>query len=156
MDTLGETYTDLIKTYKEPLIWKFDYNKHNRISMYGDNDDPESTFIIFYKDNNKYFIDAGYCYEYGDYEHGRFYSFGYNHEIKQKIKLEDNAYLHLFNELKHSIDYTILNEDECVADSYNFITINNITIVYEIHEDINFANESEKTKFIETFAQTLL
>ena len=124
--------------------------------MYGDNDDPKSTFLIFYKDNSKYFIDVGYCYEYGDYDHGRFYSFGYNHEIKQKIKLEDNVYLQVLKELNNSIYYTILNEDECVADSYKSITINNTTIVYEISKDINFANENEKAKFMEAFAQTLL
>ena len=73
-DTKEELYKKIINNYKEPLIWyfdyyrnnNFDYYRNNKIVMYDKNEEPQITFIILYKNNDKYFINFGYIYHYSD------------------------------------------------------------------------------------------
>lgn len=153
---------DIINTYKNPLIWKFNGINGNRKLMYEEYDKLEETFFVFYKNDNEYIIDVGCCYEYGDYDYGRFDCFGYGFEITRQIKLTYDIYESLFEELGslayifgHCIDdYEILNEDGWIED-YESIKKDNRVIWYTINKDVFFITNDEKIKYINAFIKKI-
>lgn len=162
---MEELIKNIIDTYKNPLIWKFNGINGNRKYMYGEHDELKETFFIFYKNDNEYFIDIGCCYEYGDNDYGRFDFFGYDFEIKRQVKLktdENNIYKSLFKELNsisyifgnYIDDYEILNEDGWIED-YESIKKDDKIIWYAINKDLFFIKSDEKIKFINEFILTL-
>ena len=160
---MEERINKFLGAYENRLIWKFndDINK-NRKFMYGTNDELDETFFIFYKKNDKYFIDIGCCFEYGDFDYGRFDFFGYDFEITRKIKLEPDIYRSLLRELDLNNcifgtcidDYKILNEDDFI-EGYESIKKNNTVFWYKMDKDVFFINNDEKIKFIDAFIKTL-
>lgn len=148
--------------YENRLIWKFNEINENRKFMYGENDELRETFYVFYKNDDEYFIDIGCCFEYGDFDCGRFDFFGYGFEITRKIKLEPDIYGSLLRELDLNncifgtcIDnYEILNEDSFI-EGYESIKKNNKVIWYKMVKNVFFINNDEKIKFIDAFIKTL-
>lgn len=154
----------LLNAYENRLIWKFNENiKGNRQYMYGGNDELKETFFIFYEKNDEYFIDIGCCYEYGDFEYGRFNFVEYGFEITRKIKLEPDIYDNLLEELDFNcgifgtciVDYGILNEDVCMVNYDESIIKNNHVVWCKVDEDIFFINNDEKIKLAHAFIKTL-
>jgi len=133
-DTIKQTYKNLIKSYEEPLIWKFMYDVEN-IIMIGKYEVPEPTFLIFYKKNNKYYIDIGYCYLYGGNGYGKFNSFWYDYKINLHIKLENNIYETVLDKLNDFFGfpfwYIILEENEYI-EGCDFVKKKNKKIFYKI------------------------
>jgi len=122
-DTLEELINNIKDTYKNPLMWNFQAVPAKNIKyMYQKDDELTETFFVFYKNDDKYFIDIGCCFKYGDFDYGRFDFFGYDFEITRQIKLETDIYKSLFKELNKIAyifgncinDYEILNEGECI------------------------------------------
>ena len=160
---MEERINKFLGAYENRLIWKFnDDINGNRRFMYGTNDELDETFFIFYKKNDKYFIDIGCCFEYGDFDYGRFDFFGYDFEITRKIKLEPDIYRSLLRELDLNNcifgtcidDYKILNEDDFI-EGYESIKKNNTVFWYKMDKDVFFINNDEKIKFIDAFIKTL-
>ena len=135
--------------------------RNNRIYKYVKNDELNETFFVFYKKDDKYYIDIGCCYEYGDYDHGRFYFFNYNFEITNNIELElePDIYNSLIKELNSMdsifgsciFDYHILNEDEYIEDYENIKIEDNRIFWYKTDKDIFFIDDDTKIKFINAF-----
>jgi len=159
---MEELINDIIGTYKNPLIWKFNSIDGNRKSMYGEYDELKETFFVFYKNDDEYFIDIGCCYEYGDDDYGRFDFFGYGFEITRQIKLKTNIYENLLKELNLIAyifgscidDYEIMNEDGWIED-YESIKKDDKVIWYAMNKDVFFIDNNEKIKYINAFIATL-
>ena len=93
--TKEQTYKQLlqinyIQNNAEPLKWSFIYDTYNCIAIYRNfYDEPKITFYVFYKYEEKFFIDFGYVYESVDTEDSRnLYTFGYNYRVIEKIELK--------------------------------------------------------------------
>ena len=148
---MEERINKFLGAYENRLIWKFndDINK-NRKFMYGTNDELDETFFIFYKKNDKYFIDIGCCFEYGDFDYGRFDFFGYDFEITRKIKLEPDIYRSLLRELDLNNcifgtcidDYKILNEDDSKVKQA--VKKTNDALLAQRQIELSFAKDNEK------------
>ncbi len=159
---MEEQINTFLGDYENRLIWKFNEINGNRKFMYGENDKLRETFYVFYKNNDEYFIDIGCCFEYGDFEFGRFDFFGYGFEITRKIKLEPDIYGSIFKELNsiayifgnYIDDYEILNEDGWIT-NYESMKKDNKVIWYTMNKDVCFINNDEKIKFIDAFIKTL-
>lgn len=159
---MEEQINTFLGDYENRLIWKFNEINGNRKFMYGENDELRETFYVFYKNDDEYFIDIGCCFEYGDFDYGRFDFFGYGFEITRKIKLEPNIYKSIFKELNsiayifgnYIDDYEILNEDRWI-ENYESIKKDNKVIWYTMNKDVCFINNDEKIKFIGAYIETL-
>ena len=163
-DTKEELYKKIINTYKEPLIWYFDYYRNNITVMYGENEEPQITFIILYKNNNKYFIDFGYTYRHGDNDGYGYYDFGYNYKIKETIELENKIYETLYTEISGYfgsvfIEYYIIKKDDFDSDDtdyneYIIIKKDDNVIIYKLENDnIFFINNTEKNNYVNSFIE---
>lgn len=155
MEELNRLRLDIINTYKTPLIWKFNDIGYNRMFMYGyEKCDPlEETFFVFYIVYDEYFIDIGSCYEYGDFEYGRFDFYDYRFKITRQIKLDQ--YANICKELNTLgyifgnciFDWHILDKDMCI-EGYKSIEKGDVAYWYEISDDFCFINYDEEIKFV--------
>lgn len=154
-------YNDLLEKYKHPLIWKFTYDNIQRITMYKNNEIPNPTFFIFHIIYNKYYLDIGYLYEYGDNDHNKYNSFGYYSEITDKIEIIGDKYLEFLKHIDkytyifgNYVDYEIINKNEYIPDEeYSIITQNDNIIMYKYDINLYFINDTEKINFIKAYIQ---
>lgn len=154
---------EILSTYKNPLIWKFNCIDNNIKYMYGKNDELKITFFIFFQKDDKYFIDVGCCYKFGDFDHGRFDYFNYGYVIKSQIELGIQTYESLLNELNSLtyvfvncvVDYCLLDEDGYI-EGYKNIKINDKVFWYEIDEDVFFVDNNTHINYIEQFYQYVI
>ncbi len=159
---MEEYFGEILQTYEHPLIWMFLSNGYNRMYMYGNKDEPDETFFVFYKRDNVYFLDIGSCYEYGDYDYCRFDFLGYESKITRQVKFETDGFQHLLEQL-HSMawkfgngveDYEILDKDSYI-EGYEHVIKDDKHIWYKLDEDICFADANVKQIFVEEFINRL-
>jgi hypothetical protein len=163
-DTKKELYTKIIDNYIEPLIWFFDYYRNNRFLMYSENEEPQITFIILYKNNHNYFIDIGYVFHYSDNDGYGVYDYGYSYKIERTINLENDIYNKMYMIIiEHfgsiHIEYDFINKcdfnnDSSYYDDYTIINKEDEFIIYKIYsDDIFFINNIEKNNFVNTYIE---
>ena len=123
----GETFTCLLEK-KDALMWSFDIEDDLKLNIdkYYDDDNIGPNFRIFYKDDDKYFIDIGYVYyAYDDDGYCAYDDDGYySSQLCKTIELtdyQDNIYKHFFTkweEIKNPLaieniwEYEVLNFGE--------------------------------------------
>lgn len=187
----GETYSELIQKYEDPLMWSFDMDDDTRLDvctcrsyyngkLYDTLGDERVTFLIFYKDADKYFIDLGYVYQSVDadddygVQYGEYYS-----EVHTTMELndyKDNIYkhfyikceeiLHLYCESFPNILYHKVMElgernaeylsDEIDDDEVNgHVDLENRTFFYlvQIDEYIRFKDDKTKREMVEEYVK---
>lgn len=131
--------------------------------MYGKNKEPQITFIILYKNNDKYFINFGYIYHYSDNDGYGYYNFGYDYKIIETIQLENNIYKTIYTEINMTfgsifIEYDIIKKDDYNDnyndnhyDEYSSIEKEDDVIIYKLENDnLFFINNTEKNNYINT------
>ena len=143
----------IYENYKNPLCWKYSFNFVHRY-MYGEISDKKINIIILYKnDKDKYCIDIGEYYEYGDSDGYNFCSFGIYMDVYDTINIDDNdnVYLKFITKLNSSGlgNYTQIEKLDTTSDMSDpeIITINNISYSCSIDSNIHFVNDDENKKF---------
>jgi len=187
----GETYSELIQKYEDPLMWSFDLDEDIRLDvctyksyyngkLYDTIGDERVTFLIFYKNADKYCIDLGYVYQSVDVDDDYGVQYGYYYsEVHTTIELNDykdniyrNFYIkceeiaHLCHEYFPYILHTEVMElgernlkyisDEIDDDEVNgHVDLDNRTFYYlvQIDEYIRFKDDKTKREMVEEYVK---
>lgn len=175
----GETYSELIQKYEDPLMWSFDLEDDLVLDCCKYYDSIAPNFLIFYKDNNKYFIDLGYVYKSIDDDGWtRQDDYEYLSDVCKTIELtdyRDNIYKHFFTkweEIKQDDmdiwEYEVLklgqrNYDEDKEDAeldneewiWDYIDMDNKTIRYRLcyEHSIRFKDNVIKNEMMKEYVK---
>lgn len=187
----GVTYSELIQKYEDPLMWSFDMEDDTRLDictcrsyyngkLYDTIGDERVTFLIFYKDADKYFIDLGYVYQSVDTDDDYGVQYGYyDSKVHTTIELndyKDNIYRNFYikcEEIAHLFDYYSPNifhtevmelgernlkylSDEIDDDEVNgHVDLDNRTFYYHvlIDEYIRFKDDKTKIEMVEEYVK---